>query len=68
MISKYNYGPAFLQFLYKDGSLFNGSMEDFEKEHGRLSGFKDIETNNVFLLNEYGGLAATTTRKESVNA
>ena len=56
----YNRGPCTLTFYHKNGELFNGSMDDFNKEHPHsyLTGLRNKRTNEVIVLNYDGDIVA----------
>ena len=60
----YNRGECELEFFDRHEKGFTGKMEDFLKEHGDLTEFKNKTTGMVVLLNHYGEIAARTPDKK----
>ena len=55
---KYNYGPAYLEFRHKNGSPFNGTIDEWEKEHFLPHGLRRIEDDKLIVVDYDGDIAA----------
>jgi hypothetical protein len=54
----YNTGAAAnMRWFDRSGQPYEGSMENFLLMHGAITGLRNVKTNDLIIINEFGEIA-----------